>query len=103
MAWVALLGELALLLNFVDVKFDVAGFLLILIAMRLALLLPIPGGIGTLEASVFWSFQYLNFSATAAIAFIALMRLRDVIILLFGLYCLRRADTKSLAANPTVS
>ena len=102
LAWVALMGELALLLQFLNVDFDVAAFLLILVAMRLALLLPIPGGVGTLEASVFWSFHYLNLPDTAAIGLIALMRLRDIIILLFGFYCLRRVNNKS-ATSETAS
>ena len=99
LAWAALLGELALLLNFLNVNVDLAAFLLILIAMRLALLLPIPGGIGTLEASVFWSFQYLDLPTTAAIAVIALMRLRDLVILMFGLYCLRQVGSKIMVAD----
>ncbi|MET0356803.1 MAG: lysylphosphatidylglycerol synthase transmembrane domain-containing protein, partial [Cellvibrio sp.] len=101
--WAALLGELALLLNFLNVEVDLSAFLLILIAMRLALLLPIPGGVGTLEASIFWSFQYLNFSTTAAIALIALMRLRDLVILLLGLYCLRRVGTKPSIVDSSLS
>lgn len=101
--WVALLGELALLLNYVHVNFDAFAFLLILISMRLALLLPIPGGIGTLEASVLWSFQYLHFSTTAAVALIALMRLRDLIILLAGLYCLRRVGYRPVAIDTKLS
>ena len=90
LAWAALLGELALLLQFLNIDFDVTAFLLILIAMRLALLLPIPGGVGTLEASVFWSFHYLQLPDAAAMGLIALTRLRDIIILLFGLYCWRK-------------
>jgi uncharacterized protein (TIRG00374 family) len=103
LAWAALLGELALLLNFLNMDFNLMAFLLILIAMRLALLLPIPGGIGTLEASVFWSFQYLHFPGVAAVGLIALMRLRDIIILLFGLYCLHKVNGKSVAGEATPS
>jgi uncharacterized membrane protein YbhN (UPF0104 family) len=65
------------------------GLVLILVAMRLALLLPLPGGVGTLEASVLWSFQTLDLPASAAIGVIALMRLRDALVLLAGLLCLR--------------
>jgi len=103
LAWAALVGELALLLDFSNVNVGFTAFLLILIAMRLALLLPIPGGIGTLEASIFWSFQYLDLPTTAAIALIALMRLRDLAILLFGLYCLRQAGGKTMLADVTTS
>jgi uncharacterized protein (TIRG00374 family) len=101
LAWVALLGEFALLLQFLNIDFDVTAFLLILISMRLALLLPIPGGVGTLEASVFWSFHYLQLPDAAAIGLIALMRLRDIIILLLGLYCLRKVNNKSSISETT--
>lgn len=93
--WIGLIGELALILAFMDVQLDLSGFILIIVAMRLALLLPVPGGIGTLEASVIWSFQTLNLSASAAMGLIALMRLRDAIVLVAGLACLRGLQHKS--------
>lgn len=93
--WIGLIGELALILAFMDVQLDLSGFILIIVAMRLALLLPVPGGIGTLEASVIWSFQTLNLSASAAMGLIALMRLRDAVVLVAGLTCLRGLQCKS--------
>ncbi len=89
LGWVGLLAELRLVLHFVGVNPDLYGFLLILLALRMALLLPIPGGIGTLEVAVLWSFTSLNLSTQAAISFIALMRLRDLVVLLMGFYCLK--------------
>lgn len=94
-SWAVLIAELALVLDFVGVSFDPVGLVLILVAMRLALLLPIPGGVGTLEAAVFWSFQSLGLPASAALGVIALMRLRDAVVLLFGLACLRWVGKKS--------
>ncbi len=92
LGWVGLLAELWLVLYFVDVSLDLYSFLLILLALRMALLLPIPGGIGTVEAAVFWSFTSLDLSAQSAISLIALIRLRDAILLLTGFYCLKVAD-----------
>ena len=89
LGWIVIFAEMALVLAFLDIEVDVAGFVLIMVAMRLALLLPLPGGIGTLEASVLWSFQSLGLPASAAIGVIALMRLRDALVLLAGLLCLR--------------
>ena len=80
---------MALVLAILDIEVDMTGLVLILVAMRLALLLPLPGGVGTLEASVLWSFQTLDLPASAAIGVIALMRLRDALVLLAGLLCLR--------------
>jgi glycosyltransferase 2 family protein len=88
-SWAGLLAELWLVLYLVGVHTDLPGFFLILISMRLALLLPLPGGIGTLEASLLWSLSNLGFPAGAALGMIALMRLRDAIVLGTGLLCLR--------------
>jgi hypothetical protein len=87
--WAGLIGELWLLLGFFDLTLDFSAFLCVLVSMRLAFLLPLPGGIGTLEAALFLAFQYLNLPATAAIGVIALMRLRDTVVLMAGLGCLQ--------------
>jgi uncharacterized membrane protein YbhN (UPF0104 family) len=47
--------------------------------------MPIPGGVGTVEASLLWSFSILNLSAVGAAGLIALSRFRDVIILIVGI------------------
>jgi len=88
LGWAGLLGELYLILRFVGIEADLHSFLIILVAMRMALLLPMPGGVGTLEASVLWSFQTLNLPAGAALGLIALMRVRDALVLVIGLACL---------------
>ncbi len=93
LGWVGLLGELYLILHLVGIEADVHSFLIILVAMRMALLLPMPGGVGTLEASVLWSFHTLGLPASAALGLIALMRVRDAIVLLVGLACLRASNT----------
>jgi uncharacterized protein (TIRG00374 family) len=86
--WVGLIGELWLLLSIFDLALNTSAFLVILVAMRLAFLLPLPGGVGSLEAALFWAFQYLSLPAEAAIGLIALMRLRDGLLLILGLWCL---------------
>ena len=87
--WIGLIGELWLILGFFDIAITFYSFMLILVAMRLAFLLPLPGGIGTLEASLFWVFQILGLPLTVAISVMALMRLRDAVMLLIGLCCVR--------------
>ena len=98
LGWAGLIAELHLILWLTDTPLPLTGFLLLFVALRLALLLPLPGGIGTMEAAVFWTFQYLNLTMESALAMIALMRLRDVVVLVFGLGCLgftkKRVDTK---------
>jgi len=88
LGWAALLAELALLSEFVGVDFTLHGFVLLVVALRLAMLLPLPGGIGTVEAAVLWSFQMLQLPVGAAVALLALLRLRDAVVLLAGLACL---------------
>lgn len=86
--WGALLIELAMLLGFLGLAVSPTDIVLVMLGMRLAMLLPVPGGIGTIEASLLWSFQYLGYPAGAALGLIALIRLRDALVLLIGAGCL---------------
>lgn len=88
LGWAGLIAELQLILWLTDILLPLTGFLLLFVALRLALLLPLPGGIGTMEAAVFWTFHYLNLPMESALAVIALMRLRDLVVLMFGFGCL---------------
>ncbi|TFH73548.1 flippase-like domain-containing protein [Gammaproteobacteria bacterium LSUCC0112] len=87
--WGLIVLEMWLVVGFFDIQLQLSALVLILVAMRLALLLPLPGGIGTLEASVFWSFQALGLPVSAALGLIAIMRLRDALVLISGLICAR--------------
>lgn len=102
LGWAGLLGELYLILHFVGIDADLNSFLIVLVAMRMALLLPMPGGVGTLEASVLWSFHTLNLPASAALGLIALMRVRDAIVLIIGLACLRASNSTN-ARNKAIT
>lgn len=84
LTWVFILAELWLLLSFIGVAVEPQGFALIAVAIRLAMLLPLPGGIGTIEAALLWSMQQLGFTVADAFALIVLMRLRDTLILFAG-------------------
>jgi len=89
LGWAGMIAELWLLLIFFDLPIDVVSFTFIFVSIRLAFLLPLPGGIGALEAALFWAFLSLHLPVTVAAAVIALMRLRDGIILTGGLIALR--------------
>lgn len=82
--WGIILAELWLLLYFAQVTVDIQGFTLIAVAIRLAMLLPLPGGIGTIEAALLWSMQMLGYEISDALILIAMMRLRDTLILVVG-------------------
>lgn len=95
LTWGSIVAEMLLVLHILDIDVAMSGVILILVATRLALLLPLPGGVGTLEASLLWSFQSLGLPASAAVGVIALMRLRDAIVLVAGLLCLRAMQARS--------
>ncbi len=84
LAWAGMIGEFWLLLHFLDVPLDLATFIVLFTVVRLAFLLPLPGGVGSVEAGLFWAFQALALPLPAAAGLIVLMRLRDVVILLAG-------------------
>lgn len=84
LAWVGMIVEFWLLLHFTAVPVDMATFVFLFAVVRLAFLLPLPGGVGSVEAGLFWAFQSLALPLPAAASLIVLMRLRDVVILLAG-------------------
>lgn len=90
LGWAGMLVEVWLLLSFFAIESNFTTLVLLMVAMRLAFLLPLPGGIGTLEVAIFWAFSALGLPLTAAAAVIAMMRLRDIVVLLVGLFSLGR-------------
>lgn len=99
LGWGALVLELWLLLRFLGLSPSPTDLLTIMVGMRLAMLLPVPGGIGTIEASLLWSFQLLGLPVSAALGLIALTRLRDAVVLLVGLGCLWSFHRPRLSGN----
>lgn len=101
LGWAAVMAELWLLLSFVGVQPGLTSFLMILLAIRMAMLLPLPAGIGTIEAGILWTFQNQGFDVTSAMGLIALMRLRDAAILLLGMLCLKLLPTVRVGSPPS--
>ncbi len=95
LVWGLILAELYFLLHLLGVGVSAQQFVLIAVAIRLAMLLPLPGGIGTIEAALLWCFQMLDLPIGEAFALIALMRLRDIAILLAGFVSLRAVKSLS--------
>lgn len=94
--WIVTFFELYLVLSFFNISLDISQFVLLLVAMRLAFLLPLPGGLGTLEAAVIWSFTALSLPISSAAALLALIRFRDVVVLGLGFICLRLLQSKTV-------
>ena len=82
LAWAGMIVEFWFLLGLAQVPFDGTDFILLFTVMRLAFLL-LPGGIGSVEAGLFWSFQALGLPLSMA-ANVVLMRVRDLSLLLSG-------------------
>ena len=94
--WLLTFFELYIVLSFFSISIDISQFVLLSVAMRLAFLLPLPGGIGTLEAAVFWSFTALALPVSSAAALLALIRFRDLVVLGGGFICLRLLQSKTV-------
>jgi uncharacterized protein (TIRG00374 family) len=99
LGWIGMILELWLLLQFFDIQTTASGFILLFVAMRLAFLLPLPGGVGTLEAAVFWVFTGLELPQTGAVALLAMMRLRDAVVLSIGMIALRILQSEESSAS----
>ena len=86
--WIALIFELYLIMSAVNLIPDFYDIVLVMLGIRIALLMPIPGGVGTVETSLIWSFGILDLSLGGAGGVIVLNRIRDLIILALGAVCL---------------
>lgn len=85
LSWALLVTEYALMLRFLGVSLTAGQTVAMLTAARLAYLLPLPGGLGALEASQVFMLQILGFNPAAAIGASLLIRARDVLLGLAGL------------------
>jgi uncharacterized protein (TIRG00374 family) len=77
---VIMVAEYGLMLNFLGFPLTLAQTVEVMTAARLALLMPLPGGLGALEASQAFALQAVGYSLTAGISLSLLMRGRDVLI-----------------------
>ena len=77
-SWAALIGEYWLTLQFLGARPTAGQTVAALTAMRLAFLLPLPGGLGALEASQVLVFAALGFSPALGAALSLLIRARDI-------------------------
>ena len=77
--WLGMGAEYWLILHFLQVHTDIWQSLFALNASLLAFLLPLPGGLGALEASQVLALGSLGFPAAAAVSATLLMRARDLL------------------------
>ena len=78
--WAAMIGEYWLMLHLLGAKVSLLQTLVALTAARLAILFPLPGGLGVLEASQVFALTALGFAPAIGLSAALLIRLRDVLL-----------------------
>jgi uncharacterized protein (TIRG00374 family) len=79
--WILMVLEFSLMLQFLGVNLTLAQVLIALTAARIAFLLPLPAGLGTLEAGQVMAMGLIGVSPVVGISLTLLIRVRDI---LFG-------------------
>ncbi len=86
LSWALMIVEFSLMVSFLGVSLTLGQLIALLTAARVAFLLPLPGGLGTLEASQVWALGLMGFNPAAGLSLSLLIRLRDVALGLLGLW-----------------
>ncbi|WP_420629004.1 lysylphosphatidylglycerol synthase transmembrane domain-containing protein [Candidatus Leptofilum sp.] len=90
LSWGLMIIEFYAMATFLGVSLSLVQLIALLTAARLAYLLPLPGGLGTLEASQVWALGLMGFNPAAGLGLSLLIRLRDVLLGLLGLWWMGR-------------
>ncbi len=98
LAAVATVSEYALITSFLQVRLPFWALVTAWISGWLSFLVPLPGGLGALEASQVWTLGFFGVTAAAAVSITLLMRGRDLLIGGVGLLFAGHAAWK--APNP---
>jgi len=86
LSWAAVIGEFWYMTATLELGLGFAQAMTMLLAMRIAILLPMPAGLGALEASLILATTALGLSPAAGLSTSLLIRLRDVTLGLIGLW-----------------
>jgi uncharacterized protein (TIRG00374 family) len=98
LGWLSLMAEFWLMLSVLDIDVSFTQMIVLLTAARVAILLPLPGGLGTLEASQVFAFTAFGFEPASALSFTLLIRARDILLASLGLWGARKALSTMLTA-----
>jgi len=79
------LVEVWVVLRFLELPLGLAETIAVITAGRLALLVPVPAGLGALEVSQVLAFGALGYPTGSGLAFIAVVRARDLLLGACGL------------------
>ncbi len=86
LSWGALVGEFWYMTYALGLAVSFPQAITLLLAMRIAILLPMPAGLGVLEASLAMATAALGLSPAAGVSMGLLIRLRDVMVGIVGLW-----------------
>ncbi len=89
-SWMMMLGEYWLMARFLGIPLTPIEAIASLTAARFAYLLPLPGGLGALEASQALAISALGYDAADGVALALLIRMRDVLMAVVGVVLLAR-------------
>ncbi len=84
-SWLAMIGEFWLMTNVLGFELGLGEAMTAMVAARIAILLPLPAGLGALEASQTLAMNALGLQSAAGIAMSILIRGRDVVLGVVGL------------------
>ena len=73
------MAEYILMVNFLGMQLSAIQVFAALTALQLAFLMPLPGGLGALEASQVFALGVFGQPASAAISLVLLQRARDIL------------------------
>jgi uncharacterized membrane protein YbhN (UPF0104 family) len=85
LSWLGMLAEFWLMAGFLGDRLTLLQTIIALTAARIAFLLPLPGGLGALEASQALAMSALGFDAAAGVSLALLIRGRDMLFGVIGL------------------
>ena len=83
--WLLLIAEFWLTLSFLGLPLPLPDLIIVMVAARIAYLLPSPAALGTLEGSQTLIFTVMGLNPAIAISMALLIRMRDVALGLIGL------------------
>jgi glycosyltransferase 2 family protein len=84
--WGVLLADFWLATRLIGLELNFAQFVGFVVAARIAILLPIPAGLGALEASQILAAQRLGLNPAFGLGLVLFFRVRDVALALIGLW-----------------
>lgn len=91
--WGVLLADFWLATRLIGMELNPAQFIGFVVAARIAILLPIPAGLGALEASQILAAQRLGLNPAFGLGLVLFFRVRDVALALIGLWLAWRERT----------